>query len=280
VAERELGVPQLLDVDYVVDTESPDQFFIMTYVAQLYHKFSVTDSGYDSTVNNSFKYSSSEEDSPRKSLEPPGKRRGTAGHPSDWKKRRPVGLVVSGGLELRLDSPKHEEVGNGNGSKVEQQLQGATKLYDADDEEGESSEVILSRGSGAITEAADTATPLLPHQDLVFKRKRPNSLTRVSNSSAEKENTTKWKPERRSGKRGTKQPKAPEVTKRKIIGVSDFPKPYKTRTSTVPGGICQTEGGTTVLRARRTPAWRTIPARSTDILTSRSGRKCERSPTI
>ena len=85
---------------------------------------------------------------------------------------------MSGGLELRLDSPKHEEAGNGNGSAVEQQHQGATKLYDADDEEGESSEVILSRGSGAITEAAVTATTQLPHQDLVFKRKRPNSLTR------------------------------------------------------------------------------------------------------
>ena len=92
LAERELGIPQLLDVDYVVGSESPDQFFIMTYLAQFYHKFSVTDSGYDSTVNNSFKYSSSEEDSPRKGLEPPGKRRGTSGHPSDWKKRRPVGL--------------------------------------------------------------------------------------------------------------------------------------------------------------------------------------------
>ena len=93
LAERELDIPQLLDVDYVVRSESPDQFFIMTYVAQFYHKFSLTDSGYDSTVNNSFKYSSSEEDSPRKCLEPPGKRRGTAGqHSSDWKKRRPMGL--------------------------------------------------------------------------------------------------------------------------------------------------------------------------------------------
>ena len=93
LAERELDIPQLLDVDYVVRSESPDQFFIMTYVAQFYHKFSVTDSGYDSTVNNSFKYSSSEEDSPRKCTDPPGKRRGVNGHqPSDWKKRRPLGL--------------------------------------------------------------------------------------------------------------------------------------------------------------------------------------------
>ena len=87
-----------------------------------------------------------------------------------------VTSVVSGGLELRLETPKHEEAGNG---VVMEQQQGGTKLYDADDEEGESSEVILSRGSGAITEAAPvTTTPLLPHQDLVFKRKRPNSLTR------------------------------------------------------------------------------------------------------
>ena len=80
-----------------------------------------------------------------------------------------VPSVVSGGLELRMETPKLEG---------EQQQPGGMKLYDADDEEGESSEVILSRGSGAITEAAVTATPLLPHQDLVFIRKRPNSLTR------------------------------------------------------------------------------------------------------
>ena len=47
-----------------VRSESPDQFFIMTYVAQFYHKFSIPDSGYDSTsgLTTSFKYSSSEED--------------------------------------------------------------------------------------------------------------------------------------------------------------------------------------------------------------------------
>ena len=55
VAESELGVPQLLDVDYVVRSESPDQFFIMTYVAQFYHKFTLPDSGYDSTFTTSFK---------------------------------------------------------------------------------------------------------------------------------------------------------------------------------------------------------------------------------
>ena len=64
LAEEELGIPQLLDTDYVVRSESPDQFFIMTYVAQFYHKFSIPDSGYDSTsgLTTSFKYSSSEED--------------------------------------------------------------------------------------------------------------------------------------------------------------------------------------------------------------------------
>ena len=47
-----------------VRSASPDQFFIMTYVAQFYHKFSIPDSGYDSTsgLTTSFKYSSSEED--------------------------------------------------------------------------------------------------------------------------------------------------------------------------------------------------------------------------
>ena len=99
----------------------------------------------------------------------------------------PVPPVVSGGLELRLETPKREEASNG--SVMEQQQQpGGTKLYDADDEEGESSEVILSRGSGAITEAAVTATTLLPHQDLVFKRKRPSSLTRYGILSSEQRN--------------------------------------------------------------------------------------------
>ena len=93
--------------------------------------------------------------------------------------------VVSGGLELRLETPQEKE---GEG---QQQQQGGTKLYDADDEEGESSEVILSRGSGAITEAAAvTTTPLLPHQDLVFKRKRPNSLTRHDQVPSEQRNNS------------------------------------------------------------------------------------------
>ena len=83
--------------------------------------------------------------------------------------------MVSGGLELRLETPKPEEAGAGSGTD-----------HDADDEEGESSEVILSRGSGAITEAA--VSPLLPHQDLVFKRKRPSSLTRYGILSSEQRN--------------------------------------------------------------------------------------------
>ena len=62
LAEQELGIPQLLDIDYVVRSESPDQFFIMTYVAQFYHKFTLPDSGYDSTFTTSFKCSSSEEE--------------------------------------------------------------------------------------------------------------------------------------------------------------------------------------------------------------------------
>ena len=56
-----------------------------------------------------------------------------------------------------------------------------------------------------------------------------NFICRVANSSAEKENTAKWKAERRSGKRGSKQLKVPEVSKRKMIGVSDYPKPYRNK---------------------------------------------------
>ena len=52
------------------------------------------------------------------------------------------------------------------------------KLYDADDEEGgEASEVVLRQAlSGAVPEARSGNNQ--PHQDLVLKRKRPNSLNR------------------------------------------------------------------------------------------------------
>lgn len=97
LAETELGIPQLLDVDYVVRSESPDQFFIMTYVAQFYHKFTVPDSGYDSTFTTSFKYSSSEDDNHHQrhpqALDHLGKRRAPSQHQqSDMKRKRPIGL--------------------------------------------------------------------------------------------------------------------------------------------------------------------------------------------
>ena len=179
LAEAELGIPQLLDIDYVVRSESPDQFFIMTYVAQFYHKFTVPDSGYDSTFTTSFKYSSSEEDNqnPKSSSRKTerqgdnvGKKRGPPSHQQhnvDWKRRRPIGLIVSGGLELRLETPEDE--------KKTRCLEQSLKLYDADDEEGEASEVILRNISGAMPEARNGN---VPHQDLVLKRKRPNSLNR------------------------------------------------------------------------------------------------------
>jgi len=39
VAERELGIPALLDVEDLVQVSSPDKFSVMTYLAQFYHKF-------------------------------------------------------------------------------------------------------------------------------------------------------------------------------------------------------------------------------------------------
>ena len=72
-------------------------------------------------------------------------------------------LVVSGGLELRLDTPP--EAGAGRGQR----------LYDADDEECEAGEVNLSKSSGPGPEVRNGN---IPHQDLVLKRKRPNSLNR------------------------------------------------------------------------------------------------------
>ena len=94
--------------------------------------------------------------------------------------------MVSGGLELRLDSPQPQ-------AEAEVRRRGPGQLYDADDEEGDvvTSEVVLSRVSGGrghkaavrsrihIAGAmAEVRSAHVPHQDLVLKRKRPNSLNR------------------------------------------------------------------------------------------------------
>ena len=95
--------------------------------------------------------------------------------------------MVSGGLELRLDSPQPQ-------AEAEVRRRGPGQLYDADDEEGDTvvtSEVVLSRVSGGrghkaavrshihLTGAmAEVRSGHVPHQDLVLKRKRPNSLNR------------------------------------------------------------------------------------------------------
>lgn len=228
VAESQLGIPTLLDVEDVIKNESPDQFFIMTYVAQFYHRFTAPDSGYDSTLTTSFKYSSSEEESPRR-IDNSGKRKGGA-NIMEWKRRRPLGLVVSGGLELRIDSPQ-EEKENPFKSDDSRNHENTLKTYDADDEEGESSEVVLRNIPGVMTEARNGTSG---HQDLVLKRKRPNSLNRVSSSSMDKENCCKPKEAKtKTEKRGSKRimkPKFQEpASKRKMIGISDFPKPYENK---------------------------------------------------
>merc|ERR1719495_2593025 len=225
VAESQLGIPTLLDVEDVIRNESPDQFFIMTYVAQFYHRFTAPDSGYDSTLTTSFKYSSSEEESPRR-IDNTGKRKGGGTNIMEWKRRRPLGLVVSGGLELRIDSPQ-EEKGNPFKSDDPRNHENTLKTYDADDEEGESSEVILRH----MTEARNGS---LGHHDLVLKRKRPNSLNRVFSSSMDKENyckpkEMKTKAEKRGSKRAMKPKFQEPVSKRKMIGISDFPKPYENK---------------------------------------------------
>ena len=65
-----------------------------------------------------------------------------------------------------------------DGQEAERDVrEGTVRLYDADDEEGgDASEVVLTRLTGtAEARTGNTA----PHQDLVLKRKRPNSLNRL-----------------------------------------------------------------------------------------------------
>jgi len=49
IAEKELGIPALLDVEDVVNHRSPDRLSILTYLSQYYHKFSY--SGPDSGIS-------------------------------------------------------------------------------------------------------------------------------------------------------------------------------------------------------------------------------------
>jgi hypothetical protein len=39
IAEKELGIPRLLEVTDLCDTQTPDERSVMTYVAEYFHKF-------------------------------------------------------------------------------------------------------------------------------------------------------------------------------------------------------------------------------------------------
>jgi len=99
VAERELGIPALLDVEDLVQVSSPDKFSVMTYLAQFYHKFTEQDpdSGFSSQG-----CSSGEEDSPLR--RPVALRQGAMASLLHLKRTRPVSWHGRGRLEVRLPS--------------------------------------------------------------------------------------------------------------------------------------------------------------------------------
>ena len=208
--------------------------------------------GYDSGVSStatSFKNSSTEE-------EPPGlkyssvKRRGAIHSLMELKKTRPVSWHGRGRLELRIQATPVEN-DNPFRKKLLENCDDCVKTYDADDEEGDFSE---TKQSFQRSERDKSMSSMYTsnQQELIMKRKRPNSLIVYNNqclphhfNNIDYENTSKCKEPKKYDKRIAKKafkesnirkkvhtPRGQETNlKRKMqsanIGVSGFPKPYQ-----------------------------------------------------
>ena len=105
--------------------------------------------------------------------------------------------MVSGRLELVIETPTSTD-------HTEKTLQ----IYDADDEEGGSCEKIIDNIPGPAADLSEN------NQDLVLRRKRPNSLSRA-------------KPEKRSNKKCVKPKPQEPIGRKTIIGASNYPRPYR-----------------------------------------------------
>ena len=194
ISEDLLGIPALLEVDDILHSEFPDQFSIMTYLAQFYHLFYKPPSlGRDSGLS-SFKNSSTEEEVVR--------RDGTVASLLELRRSRPVSWHGRGRLELRVQPHPVERENPFRHENSE----------DADDEMGEQQ----GRRGGLFTAA---------QQEVAVRRRRPSSLCGVGSVLTEVTTGRRWdKRYRRSAKR-----RLVGGQSHASIGHSDLPRPYQPR---------------------------------------------------
>eukprot|EP00091_Calanus_sinicus_P024848 TRINITY_DN9144_c0_g1_i1.p1 TRINITY_DN9144_c0_g1~~TRINITY_DN9144_c0_g1_i1.p1 ORF type:complete len:225 (-),score=55.82 TRINITY_DN9144_c0_g1_i1:305-955(-) len=103
IAEDKLDIPALLDVEDVVNHDSPDKFSIMTYVAQFYHKFEDSYTDHDSGLSSMATTATSSEESTPKRLKSDNKK-GAIHSLMQIKKTRPVSWHGRGRVELTIQN--------------------------------------------------------------------------------------------------------------------------------------------------------------------------------
>ena len=159
-SEERLGIPALLEAEDLLHSEYPDQFSIMTYVAQFYHRFSNSKPrGRDSGLS-SFKNSSTEEEVV--------KREGSMASLLDRRRTRPVSWHDRDLLEVRVQSHLERE----NPFRHE-------NSEDADDEMGDQRARREELTGG--------------QQEVTLRRRRPASLYGVSSGYRQHRRSVKRK---------------------------------------------------------------------------------------